>query len=116
MAEIEIVDQQQIDAGKSEPLEAVLVGAGNAGGGVVEPDLERQPADPRAGVEGIGIGGSGEDAADLGRDGEAAPRLATQEVAHAVLAETPPVPRRGVEIGDAPLVRSGERRLGVALG
>ena len=67
VAEIEIVNQNQVDTIQRQPLGAVLIGAHQPIGGVVELEVEGQSADPRRGVEGLGIRGPKKDAADLGR-------------------------------------------------
>src|SRR5437762_2985067 len=68
VSEVQVMHDGQVNAGQSEPLEAVLVGAQNAVMGVVELDLEWPSAVPRAPIEGSQVGWRPQDAANFGRD------------------------------------------------
>src|SRR4051812_33570848 len=99
--EVEVVDDQEVDPRHPEPLQAVLVRPHDAIVAVVEDVVERQAAGPEARVEGLRVAGGLEDAADLGRENEVAPRPAVEEAAHPVLRLAPAVPWCRVVVAEA---------------
>jgi len=113
--EVEVVDDQEIDAVHAEALQAVLVGAHDAIVAVVEDMVEMQPARPESGVEALGMTRGLEDAPDLGRQDELAARLAVEKAADAMLALAAAVPGRRVVVADAGVPGGLQRRLGVRL-
>ena len=78
VSEVQVMHDGQVNAGKSEPLEAVLVRAQNAVMRVVELDLEWSSAVPRAPIEGSHVGWRPQDAANFGRDDKLVGRLLAQ--------------------------------------
>ena len=113
---VEVVDQQQVDGGQTQALEAVLPRAHDAVVGVVVAELEGQSAGPDAAVEALQVAGGLEDAAHLGGQHVPRPLLPPQEVAHAVLGEAVPVVRGGVVEAHAALPGRGQRRLRLVVG
>ena len=116
MPEVEVVDDQQIDAVHAEALHAVLVGPHDRVVAVVEDMVELQAARPEALIEPVRVRRRLEHAADLGRQHELGARLAVEEAAEAVLGLAPPVPGRGVEVADARVPSRLQSRFGVGLG
>ena len=94
--EVEVVDDEEVDPWHPEPLQAVLVGPHDAVVAVVEDVVERQAAGPEARVERLRVARGLEDAADLGREDEVAPRPAVEEAAHPVLRLAAAVPGGGI--------------------
>src|SRR5438552_8134464 len=98
IAEVEVMHDGQVNPGKSEPLQAVLIGAQNAIIRVVEQDLEPPAAMPGAPIEGSHVGWGPQDAADFRRDDKFAARFLAQQSADAQLAHAPAVPWRRIVI------------------
>ncbi len=101
MRNVQVVDQQQIDARQAKPLQTVLEAAHHPVIAVVEPMAERQPAAPKTMLEMFRVMHGAEQPADLGGQHVVAARPAIQRAAEAVLALATAVPRRRVVIPDA---------------
>ena len=101
MGDVQVVDQQQIDAWQAEALQAVLEAAHHPIVAVVEAVLEFQPAAPEAVLEFLRVVDGTEQPADLGGQHIVGARTAIQRAAEAMLALPAAVPRRRVVVPDA---------------
>src|SRR5690606_32677939 len=97
------------DGVEGEALQRLLVRAHDAVIGVVEADLEVQPADPGAAVECAGVLRPVQGAADLGGYLEFVARAGAQETTQAVLGQPATIPRGGVVVADTGIPGSIER-------
>ena len=114
--EVEIVNEQKVDAVHAEPHLRLLIGAHDPVITVVVHMLEPKAARPdRAGLEFVGPGGWKEPAADLARQHEVGPGLGVEETAVPNFAQPAPVIGRRVVIPDPGVPRrlqsGGGRRL-----
>ena len=110
--EVEVMNDEKIDAAHPEPHLRLLVRAHEPVISVVVHMIEAQAPGPGRWVERVGIDGREEPAADLGREDEFRPRLPVEEAAIADLAQAPAIVGRGVEIAYAGVPRRVERRGG----
>src|SRR5271168_3667367 len=101
MRDVQIVDQQQIDARKAETLKAVLKTSHHAAVAVVEVVLKFLAAAPEAVFEILRIVEGVEQPADLGREHIVSTRPTVESATEAVLALPAPVPWGSVVIADA---------------
>src|SRR5262249_9771313 len=108
--EVQVVDQERVDAVQAKPRQAVLVGSEDAVAGVVEAHLQWESAGPATAVVVGRIAWADQDSPDLRAQHEAVPRLSLEHAPHAVLALAGPVPRRGVEVADASRVGGLDRQ------
>ena len=115
MRDVQVVDQQQIDARQAEALQAVLEAAHDPIVAVVEAMLEFQSAAPEAVLEVLRIVEGAEQSADLGRQHVVGARAAIQRTTEAMLALATAIPRRGVVIADAGIPRRLQGGAGVGI-
>src|ERR1700733_10436214 len=107
--DVEIVDQQEIDAVDAKALQAVLERAHDAVVAVVEHRLELRPADPLV-FDRAWLQRPPQDAADLTRDDELAAGFTIKRPADTMLGLPAAVPGRSVEIAHAPVPSGADDR------
>ena len=93
MGDVQVMDQQQIDARQAEALQAVLEAAHDPIVAVVEAMLEFQAAAPEAVLEILRIVEGAEQPADLGGQHVVGARTAIQRTTEAMFALPSTVPR-----------------------
>ena len=112
--EVEIVNQQQVDAVHAESHLRLFVRPHDPVVAVVMHVIEPEPAGPRLGLELLRLGRRKEPAPHLARQNKFGPRLRIEEAATTDLGQTPPVIGRSVVVAyaDVPgrLQRGGGRR------
>ena len=113
MTNVQIVDQQQIDARHAEPLQAVLEAPHHAVVTIIESVLELQAPTPEPMLEILRIVDRSEQPADLGRQDIIGPRPPIQRPPKAVLALPPPIPRGRIVVADAGVPRRPQRGIRV---
>ena len=115
MTDVQIVDQQQIDARHTQPLQTVLEAPHHAVVTIIESVLELQAPTPEPMLEILRIMDRSEQPADLGGQDIIRPRPPIQRPAKAVLALPPPIPRRRIIIADACAPCRPQRGAGVGV-
>ena len=94
------MDQENVDAIDSEPLQAVLERSHHAVVAVVEHGLKLETAEPLI-LDRVGSERPAQHPADLGRYDEVGARPAVERTPERVFGEPAPVPGGGVEVADA---------------
>jgi hypothetical protein len=112
---VHVMDEEEIDAAHSKPLQAVLDRAHRRVIAVVEENVEGERAHPHSGRRRRPARTRAQQLAHLGGEHEGVALFAAQRRADAVLGETVTVLRRGVEIPESEPPRGDKRRGGILL-